>query len=222
MLTKHLEDSLILMEGIGAFCVKRKATDNSGALYHVSPIFDSTDVLFRLLKDQSESLKFNIQGDSVAVDPVRQIGCIIIDQSRFTFVAIISILESTAKDISLKEGFPVKTFLDNEKPKEREKRKYLKDIMSASASEELKLITVENNEEWKFLLDIRNALVHSNAIPDKDLVCVVYGKSYFFKKGEEIMNGDIQSLFIFSKKAVELFYEWSQKHEKCVKAIMTN
>lgn len=218
MSKKHLEYSLVHMEAIGNFCVERETNDSSRALYYVSSIFDSTDTLFRLLNNQSDTLNFSVQGDSVAVDSDRQIKSLIIDQSRFTFVAIISILEFTAKNISLKEGLPVKAFLESNRGKKDEKDKknkkerhyYLSNIMFAS--EKLELVTAEEKKEWDFFINIRNALVHNNAIPDEDLVCVVYGKLYSFKKGEE-MKGDIQSLFIFSKRAVELFYDWSQKHE---------
>ena len=213
---KYLENSLIYIGEIGDFCVERETNDSSRALYYVSSIFESTITLFQLLHNQSDFLEFEIPEKSVVIDSRQQIKNLILDQSRFTFVAIISILEFTAKDISLKEGFPVKIFLNNEKPKEKNKRKYLKDIIRASASEDLRLISIEDEKEWKFFLDIRNTLVHNNGIPDEDLDYKVNGKSYFFDKGSSMKNPDIQSLFIFSKRVVELFYDWSQKHEELV------
>ncbi len=210
---KHLEDSLKCIEEIGGFCLKRKEDDICGALYYVSSNFESTATLFNFLLEKYDTLKINVQDKSTEIDLYQQIGHLIVDQSRFTFIATMSSLEFTAKNISLKDGLAVKEFLKND-PKRKDKKKYyLRDIIYASTSEELNLITTDEKNEWNFFIDIRNALVHNNAIVDKNLDLAVYNKLYSFKKDKE-MSGDIQSLFIFSKKVVELFYNWSQKHEK--------
>lgn len=214
---KHLKNSLKYIEEIGNFCLKRKESDICKALYRVSSNFDSTATLFTLLLEKYDTLKINAQDKSIEVDPYQQTGCLIIDQSRFTFVATMSILEFTAKEISLKNGLPIKKFLENDPKKKNKEKYYLRDIMYASALKKIDLIAINEKKEWDFFIDIRNALVHNNAIVDKDLEHIIYGKLYSFKKGEE-MSGDIQSLFIFSRRVVELFYDWSQKHENSLRS----
>ncbi|MEA2098203.1 MAG: hypothetical protein U9P70_03975 [Patescibacteria group bacterium] len=197
------------IDKIDNFCFERKNKDISRALKYVSSNFESTATLFTLLLEKYDTLGINIQDKSNEIDPYKQAGFLIVDQSRFIFIATMSSLEFTAKKISLKEGSPIKKFLDE---KNKKKYYYLKDIMQASASEKLNLITADEKKEWDFFIDIRNALVHNNAIVDKNLDFKVYDELYSFKKDGKL-SGDIQSLFIFSKRIVELFYNWSQKHE---------
>jgi len=205
---KHLEDSLNYIKQIGDFCVEREKNDRCRALFYISSSFESTAVLFQLLLDRLDTLEFKMPGESIKIDPCEQIKNLIADQSKFIFIITMSSLEFTAKKISLQDGLPIKNLLG------KKKNVYLRDIVRVSSEKQLGLITFEEKKEWDFFIDIRNKLVHNNAIPDKkDLCCEVYGISYSFEKGKEI-TANIQSLFIFSKRAVDLFYNWSQKHEK--------
>jgi len=210
---KHLEDSLVHINEIGNFCFERKQSDICKALCYVSSNFDSAATLFTLLLEKYDTLGITTQDKANKINPYKQTGGLIVDQSRFTFVATMSILEFTAKEISLRDGLPVKKILDERK----NNKKYYHLSHIVSASRELKLVTDNEKKEWDFFIEIRNTLVHNNAIVDENLKFTVYGKLYSFEKGKK-MSGSIQTLFIFSKRVVELFYNWSQKHEDSLKS----
>jgi hypothetical protein len=202
---RRIKDSLKIISEIGNFCFERKDNDPSRALQFVSSNFESSQALFQLMLEKHDTLQVTFPDGSNNVSTHEHIAYLILDQSRFTFVATMSILEFTAKNIGLKQGSSIKSFLEENRKKPRY---YLGDIIYAS--KELGLISSDEKQEWDFFISIRNALVHNNTIPDEDLEHVVYNESFSFKNGVE-MKGNIRGLFLFSKKVVELFYDWAAK-----------
>jgi len=210
---QHIQKSLEYIKEIGEFCLKRKEDDGCKALLWVSSNFDSVATLLSLLIENYDNLQITCQDKSVKIDLNQQVNGLIADQSRFTFIATMSILEHTAKSLSLKNGLAIDSFLKNDRKRKNKPWLYLGDVMYAS--EKMGLITTSEKNEWDFFIKVRNSLVHNNGFMDKDTELNVNGKRYFFKKDNQI-KCNIQSLFIFSKRIVELFYDWSQKHDNLV------
>ena len=83
------------------------------------------------------------------------------------------------------------------------RRVYLSTIVKSCR--EAEIISDEQHEVWKCLIEVRNAVVHNNAIADRDVVYRVGDLTVTFSKGR-VLRGKLDFFVRLLKAAVEHYY----------------
>ena len=92
--------------------------------------------------------------------------------------------------------------LDDSKPV------YMRSIVKES--EKNGIITTKELEFWECLIDVRNFMVHNNAIADKTEICDLDGIQVEFVQGQMI-RGKLGFLTKLADKSVDLYKLWVEK-----------
>lgn len=123
--------------------------------------------------------------------------------TKWNFISAISSIE-----FSIKQFAKDKTAFSDLYNK-RKKHVYLIAILERSARHNPPLL--ENNalNEWKCLLNVRNAVVHNNGVSEEDKDCSVSGIQIKFKR-DEMLAGETSGFMKFSELVCELYSSWAR------------
>lgn len=209
---KRIEDIFKILQEIGNFCLYKKEQDHN-SLELISDNLNSTMSLLSLYYDYYDELKF-INQTSDDQNIYTEIGYQVLNQTKFVYINVLSSIEFKIKTIILESGdSPLKKYLQTQKPHNRKLRKILKESNNNSV---IPLISESELKEWEFFLDIRNSFVHNNAILNKKLSADIYGQTYNFEENHS-MSGSIKTFAIFTKRVVEIYFNWVQNYYNTLK-----
>lgn len=88
---------------------------------------------------------------------------------------------------------------------QQRRRVYLSGIVAES--ERIGIINNTDYKFWNCIVDVRNSVVHNNAIADKDKTCQVDGTIVSFVKGK-MLRGKLDFFVKLTDKAIDIYYSW--------------
>lgn len=239
---KHITDTYNILSGVIKFCEeKQKEGGGSESLGLIIPNIVPTMTFITLLHDGYDEL--NSEKKFAEDIFYEDIGFQVIWQIKSAFLGTLSIIEHSVSNIInssegsvlrssmskiklldlFKEIFDIQKLEDTLAVIEKEKFALFMKCLKGEApvktfrellhqSMKVGFITNEEKKDWEFLMDVRNSITHNNAVPKKSITHVIYGKTYSFEE-EKMMEGKFEAFALFTKRLVEIFYTWVQKHE---------
>lgn len=127
--------------------------------------------------------------------------------TKMLFVFSISSMEHFAKEtINIYPKHPLAQWF--RKQQQQERRIYLSGIMGQS--KRTGLIDSKSLKSWDCILEVRNLIVHNNAIADRDRIYQIDGMTVSFVSGK-MLRGKLDFLVNLTDKATDLYYSWILK-----------
>lgn len=208
ILKKNIQKNLDLFKEIADFCINKNLLKGH-PLELVIDNFVSTTGYSNLILQHYNSLIIEDVSTGENIGGLEKEICRhIIWQNRMMFISTFSSIEFKMKEI-LKLNRDSKLFKACEKKRIELNRDEIT-ISSILENSKEEYFTLDEFDDIIFLNKVRNTAIHNNCIPSKDLKTKIYGKEFSFVSGVP-MRGELVGFTLFTKRLVEIFYNWSQK-----------
>jgi len=130
-----------------------------------------------------------------------------IEVTKWLFINSLSAIEYCMKEaMNLHSNHPLAKWYC--KQQQQSKRVYLRGIVTTEAnSKRIGIVKDTDYEFWKCMVDVRNSVVHNNAVADQNTTCQADGAVISFVKGK-MLRGKIDFFVKLTDKAIDLYYSW--------------
>lgn len=211
ILKNNVQNNLDLFKEIADFCINKNLSKGH-PLELVIDNFVSTTGYSNLILQHYNSLVIEDVSTGEDIGGLEKEICRhIIWQNRMMFISTFSSIEFKMKEIiRSKSGTDLYNFYQKKINDPNNKKGDVSIYSVLKESNRLNYFTPDEFREIIFLNEVRNTAIHNKCIPSKNIKEKIYGEEFSFTTNVE-MRGKLVGFTLFTKRLVEIFYNWSQR-----------